>query len=81
MAREEKKKNELEDPQLGPEGLRSECMEMDPHQPHLQDSTAIQQNVTITLDVIYNHITYNSPQPLGTDGASAYIINMWRKPS
>lgn len=56
-------------------------MEMDPHQPHLQDSTAIQQNVTITLDVIYNHITYNSPQPLGTDGASAYIINMWRKPS
>lgn len=22
------------DPQLGPVGLQSECMEMDPHQPH-----------------------------------------------
>lgn len=39
-------------------------MKKDPHQAHLQDSTAIQQNVTITPDVTFNHITYNSPQAL-----------------
>lgn len=76
MAREDDQKtkknkiNELEDPQLelwgvcGGGGLRKECVEKDPHQAHLQDSTAIQQNVTITPDVTSNHITYNSPQAL-----------------
>lgn len=70
MAREDNKKKiyEFEDPQLGlggaGRGLRRESMEKDPHQAHLQGSTAIQQNVTITPDVTANHITYNSPQAL-----------------
>ena len=70
----------MTDPQLGLKGPQSERVEMDPHQPRLQDSTVIQENVTITLDVIYNHITYNSPQPPGTHEGSAYIVNKLRKP-